>query len=285
MTSKVGFQMSSKGFFRVWTFAIIGLWTGISAMASPSPVKIVVGIPPYGTLLKSIGGDWVQVTTLLERGGDPHHFHLDSRKRKSLNEMDLYFVSSLPFERQILEKLNEQNVARFQFLDDDLEAHSDPHTWLSPLHMRKHVEIMTLALETEIPAHAKEIRARGETVKSEIEQCYATLAEALKPQEGQTLITYHPAWSHFLHPFGITQRRVEGNHHQISSSQLRSLRDIPSHQRLPILLARSQDPIGRVKTTALQLGLEVEVVDPLTSDYFALLDTLQQALSSDPGDL
>ncbi|MEC5128920.1 zinc ABC transporter substrate-binding protein [Verrucomicrobiales bacterium BCK34] len=81
----------------------------------PAPVTgkptVFVPVAPYAFLAESIGGDIFDVQTLASEGSDPHTFTPTPKDVVNLSASQLYFTAELPFERALLEKLEESKYA------------------------------------------------------------------------------------------------------------------------------------------------------------------------------
>ncbi len=81
----------------------------------PAPVSgkptVFVPVAPYAFLVESIGGDIFDVQTMASESADPHTFSPTPKDVVRLSSAQLYFTAELPFERTLLEKLNESKYA------------------------------------------------------------------------------------------------------------------------------------------------------------------------------
>ena len=82
---------------------------------SPAPISgkpaVFVPVAPYAFLVESIGGDLFDVETLASENDDPHSYSPTPKDVVRLSSSQLYFTGELPFEKALLEKLEEGNFA------------------------------------------------------------------------------------------------------------------------------------------------------------------------------
>lgn len=123
-------------------------------------IKIAVSIVPQATFVKAVGGDWVDVVTMIPPGNSPSNYQPTPKEMTNLSEAEIYFAIEVPTEKaNILEKVEEFNkdikvvsladkVAEIyedrNFTEDEEHSHDheedehhhhdgrDPHIWLSP---------------------------------------------------------------------------------------------------------------------------------------------------------
>jgi len=280
-----------------------------------SELQIMAGIPPHGQMLVELAGDFLEVSVLLEKGSDPHHFYLSPSKRKTLAGIDLYFASSLEFEQQLIDSIFERSSTKVIELDKglskrvqssnsmcDLQHHDhqhethdhgghhahddsdavhqdDPHLWMSPVNMAKQVEVMADELIIQLPQHAEIIQNRKTKLIQQLEQIHRTIQLRLDPYHGHSLICFHPAWGYFLELYGLQQVSVETSRHQIKPDNLKELSEINRKNLIPLLLTQPQDPKKATRTVSERLNLRLLVIDPLSNDYFTTLDELSRAIA------
>ena len=68
-------------------------------------LEVTVAILPHAFLVKSIGGDKVNINTLVGKGMDPHQFAITPAQTIALSGADVYFSSDMPFEDQFMDKI------------------------------------------------------------------------------------------------------------------------------------------------------------------------------------
>jgi len=73
-------------------------------------VNVVVSILPQQTFVEKIGGDKVNVTTMVKPGSDPHSYEPKPSQMIALSKAQLYFPIKIEFENAWLPKFKEQNT-------------------------------------------------------------------------------------------------------------------------------------------------------------------------------
>ena len=72
-------------------------------------INIAVSITPQQTFVEKIGGDKVNVTTMVKPGSDPHSYEPKPSQMIAISKADIYFPIKIEFENAWLEKFKEQN--------------------------------------------------------------------------------------------------------------------------------------------------------------------------------
>lgn len=161
--------------------------------------------------VRHIGGDKVEVMSLMGPGTDPHLFRAAQGDIEKLNKADLIFYNGLHLEGKmgdILEKMHEkkptyaiaESIPQSMLLEDeDAAAALDPHIWFD-------VDLWKLALET-VRDRLIEADRDNEDYYVERAEAYFQELDSLKEyaetelgkvaKESRVLVTAHDAFGYF----------------------------------------------------------------------------------------
>ena len=195
----------------LYLFLLISI-CGAAQAVEPSagdgkPVPVVVSLPAQKYLVERIAGDAASVTTLLQKGADPHSFEPTPAQMRAVAEARFYFTIGLPFEKAWLprlagaapnlkvvdmtagikrlssgedaERAAELGLRSHGEVHDGHEHGEDPHVWLSPMLVRAMIPNVVKALAAERPGDAARFRAAAKTLDDELQALDAELAEHL----------------------------------------------------------------------------------------------------------
>jgi zinc transport system substrate-binding protein len=87
----------------------MSLFTLLCTTASYAKVNVVVSIIPQQTFVEKIGGDNVNVTTMVKPGSDPHSYEPKPSQMIAISKADIYFPIKIEFENAWLNKFKDQN--------------------------------------------------------------------------------------------------------------------------------------------------------------------------------
>jgi ABC-type Zn uptake system ZnuABC Zn-binding protein ZnuA len=154
------------------------------------PLKVVATLPDYGDFVKAIGGDLVEVETIVQGRQDPHHVRPKPSFHRVLRSADLLIATGLDLEMwlpTVIDRSGNKNirsgergfvaVSHNMVLVDkpenpnqimgDVHVEGNPHFTCSPLCMRQVAENITTGLTKNDPenkafyeANLKELQAR-----------------------------------------------------------------------------------------------------------------------------
>ena len=74
-----------------------------SAAANKSPLQITVSILPQEYFVKRIGGDIVEITTLVQPGHSPATYAPSPQQMAAIANSKIYFRIGVPFENSLLQ--------------------------------------------------------------------------------------------------------------------------------------------------------------------------------------
>ena len=270
-----------------------GLWLLPTAPAEAAPrYQVTAGIPPLAYLVQRVGGELIEVATLIPAGQDPHSFEPKPSQISELSRSALYFSLNMPFEQTLLAKLPTRNGFRVIEVDRGIDklplpehyhdhddrksaAHEhgelDPHIWLAPrklLIIAAH--IMTGLAELD-PSRADTYLANYQLLKEEIEELDEQISRLLAPLAGRTFYVYHPAFGYFADAYHLRQYPVEIGGKSPGPRQLITL--IGQARREGVRVIFVQPQFDRKSAAALAQAIDGVVfpLDPLAREVTANL--------------
>ena len=273
---------------------------GLAAAAASTPkAQIFVTVPPQAFLAERIGGEAVEVHTLVGKGQDPHTFEPTPRQAAALAGASLFFTVDIPFERQLVAKIAASN-RRLQVVDSTRgiarlpltephhhEAHAreersgneaDPHIWLAADNLRIMADNMAAALSTVLPARRESINKNLASLQREISGLDKRLTTTLAPHRGKTFYVFHPAFGYFAQAYGLKQRAVEISGKSPTPRQLTALIRQAREDRVQTIFVQPQFDSNSAETVAQAIDGAVVPVDPLDREVLRNLATIAGAI-------
>jgi manganese/zinc/iron transport system substrate-binding protein len=186
-------------------------------------VEVTTTTGQVADVVKNIGGDKVEVTSLMGPGVDPHLYQASQGDIKKLHDSDIIFYSGLHLEGkmgEIFEKMSNDKptVAVADSIPEDmlLSANSanthDPHVWFDIqawIHVVDEVEKELTKLSPDNEPLFKENAANYKKELMEMDQ-YAKEQINTIPKESRVLVTAHDAFKYFGHAYGLEVMGLQG---------------------------------------------------------------------------
>ncbi|MGG0716809.1 zinc ABC transporter substrate-binding protein [Robertmurraya massiliosenegalensis] len=271
----------------VFSAVLLGACSNESSNAEQSNEKIIVTttIGQIADGVKNIGGDKVEVVSLMGPGTDPHLYKATQGDMEKLEKADIIFYSGLHLEGKILdvlEKINEQKptyaIGEVLSEGDLLEGAEDsstidPHIWFD-------VSLWRQALE-KVRDGLIEIDPDNEEYYSNNAQEYFTELDALKkyteeevakiPPEQRVLVTAHDAFGYFGAAYDIEVMGLQGlsTESEYGLGDVQKLVDVLVERNIKAVFVESSisgRSINAVIEGAKQKGHEVTIGGELFSD-------------------
>src|SRR5438105_1810881 len=213
-----------------------------SALAQDQPkdkLKVVASFSILGDLVKNVGGDRVEVATLVGPNGNAHVYAPSPADAKKAADAKLVFVNGLGFEGW-LERLVKASGTKAPIIvatkgikprervgerdHDHDRGRADPHAWQSVANAKIYVANIRDALIAADPAgkaaydaNAAAYLARLDALEREVRDVIAKI-----PAERRKIITSHDAFGYFEGAYGIGFIAPQG----VSTEAEASARDV-----------------------------------------------------------
>ncbi|MFA6499296.1 MAG: zinc ABC transporter substrate-binding protein [Desulfurivibrionaceae bacterium] len=289
--------MPTLNLSRLLTAAVFfGATTFFAATAVPAAgpkTQIFVTVPPQAYLAQRIGGEAVEVHTLVGKGQDPHTFEPTPRQAAALAGANLFFTVDIPFEKQLAAKVAASNrnlkivdstkgIVRLPLTEPDHhEAHgneADPHLWLATDNLRIMADNMATALSAAMPERKEALHRNLAALQTEISALDKRLATTLAPHRGKTFYVFHPAFGYFANAYGLKQKAVEISGKSPTPRQLTALVRQAREDRVHTIFVQPQFDSKSADTVAQAINGAVVPIDPLDQEVLRNLTAIAAAI-------
>ena len=206
--------MRRRSFLLAALLALQPLASG-NAYAADGKLKVVASFSILGDIVRNVGGDRVEITTLVGPDGDAHVFEPTPADARSVAGADVVFVNGLGFEGW-MERLIQASgykgplvVAsggvQSRTMDEDGQTVTDPHAWQDLRNGRLYVENVAAGLAAADPRGAEAYRAAAAAYEVELAAKDKWVRDELAavPSEQRKIITSHDAFQYFGAAYGV----------------------------------------------------------------------------------
>jgi zinc/manganese transport system substrate-binding protein len=174
-------------------------------------LNVVASFSILGDLVKNVGGDKVDVATLVGPNGDVHVYAPAPSDAKKNADAKLLVMNGLGLEGWLLRLVQSAGskativTASNGIAPLQLGSDADPHAWQSVPNVRIYVANIRDALIAADPADAAVFRANADRYLSELDALDAEVRAAIAkiPPERRKVITTHNAFGYFAATYGI----------------------------------------------------------------------------------
>lgn len=250
------------------------------------PIRAVTTIGMIADVVENVGGDRVEVTSLMGPGVDPHLYAASEGDVRRLQEADVIFYNGLHLEAQmagVLERMGDGDrvtVAVTDTIDRDrllappeFAGAYDPHVWFDVTMWMKAVELVRDALIDLDPTHEAVYRENAEAYLAELESLHQYVLDqaARVTEEKRVLVTAHDAFNYFGRAYGFEVRGLQGisTEAEASTADVQGLARFIAEREIPAIFIESSVPqrnIEAVQAAVQAQGFNVTIGGELYSD-------------------
>lgn len=203
------------------THLVLGLLTSAAAgtafagVASAKTLEAVASFTVLADIVKQVGGDHVNVKSLVGPNGDPHEFEPSPDDAKTLKQADITFISGEGLESWFEKLVSASGYSGKPFvvstgiktrkMEEDGKTVTDPHVWNSPLNVKVWVANIETALVAADPTDAKDFKANAAKYSNELDDlnAYAKSVIGTVPKDRRKILTSHDAFGYFGRQYGV----------------------------------------------------------------------------------
>jgi zinc/manganese transport system substrate-binding protein len=248
--------------------------------AAAGRLPVVASFSVLADLVRSVGGERVEVTTLVGPGQDAHTFEPAPTHGAALSRATLVFENGLGFEGW-LDRLYAASGSRARRVvvtegisarkGDDADDEIDPHVWHDVQHAMHEVGVIRDALVQADPSGAATYRANAERYLAELRALDGWVVEQVRslPEERRKLVTNHDSLGYFASRYGfaVVGAAIPGvstETSEPSAADLAGLIGRIKQARVPALFAENASNPRVLERIAREAG--VAVAPPLYTD-------------------
>ena len=260
-------------------------------------IKALCTTAMISDLVREVGGEHVDTTTLIEGELDPHSYQLVKGDDEKLQLAQLIFYNGLELEHGPSLHHYLMKNSKALSLGDSIEKHhlnavitfrgqKDPHIWMDISLWSKAVPFIVQALSQHDPQHALIYQANGRLLQERMGRAHQHIHEIMHevPSEKRFLVTSHDAFHYFARAYLCEERERESNdwkkrfaapeglapESQLSVKDIQSIIDHLRDHQIGLIFPESnvsKDSIRKIVDAAKSRGLDVVISNtPLYSD-------------------
>lgn len=210
-------------------------------------IKVTTTIAQIADAVKNIGGEYVEVTSLMGPGVDPHLYQATQGDITKLDEADIIFYNGLHLEgkmNEIFEKISKEkpthaigeSIPQEYLKTNEADPDQfDPHIWFDISLWKIATEQVRDGLIDADPSHADEYKQNTEKYMQTLDELHVYAKEQIAsiPKESRLLITAHDAFNYFGGAYDLEVMGLQG----LSTDSEYGLRDV--HELVDVVIERN----------------------------------------------
>lgn len=196
---------------------LLGLSLAVLSLpaAAADKLSVVTSITVLADIAKQVGGDTVEVRSLVGPNGDAHVYEPTPQDAQAVTKASLVVVNGLELEgwmdRLVAASGSKATIVvatdgvPTRKMDEDGQEITDPHAWNSAANGAIYAANIAKALAAADPAHAAAYQANGAKYEAELKalDAWARSEVATIPAAKRKVITSHDAFGYLGAAYGI----------------------------------------------------------------------------------
>ena len=270
---------------------LTGCGTAPSEGSTNGGIHVVTTIAQIGEPLSVIGGDRVQVKSLMGPSVDPHLYQATQGDIKTIDGADLIFYNGLYLEANmtvIFEQISKQKpvlavgeTIPAELLLKDENGMVDPHIWFD-------LDLWQQALDAAVEMLKEYSPENAEFFESNKQAYFATLEELKResaklaeiPKEQRMLVTAHDAFGYFgrMHDMKVVGLQGLSTDSEIGISDINETIQLIKEHHVPAIFVESSvndSSIRAVLEGAASQGMKITLGGELYSDAMGQAGTVE----------
>jgi zinc/manganese transport system substrate-binding protein len=283
--------------------AAAALATGSVAHAQDTRIPVVAAENFYGDVVHQLGGERVEVTSILSNPDeDPHLFEASPKTARALQNARLVVYNGADYDPWMAKLLNaSKNPARTTIVAADLvgkKGGDNPHLWYDPATMPALARAVVAALEAADPAHKAVYETNLATFLASLKPVDAKIAALRSRYAGTPVTATEPVFGYMADAIGLSMRNMRFqlatmNDTEASPSDIAAFEQDLRGRRVRVLIYNSQatEPLTQRMLQLAQQShvptMSVTETEPAGKTYqtwmLSQLDALARALAAGEG--
>lgn len=245
-----------------------------SNTVSNGKLKVLVTFNAMKEFAQAVGGDKVDIETMIPDGTEPHDFEPKVKDLQSLSDSGIFIYNGLNMERWVDRALKVADNKNLVVVDASTgskpieEGDSyDPHLWLSLKGAETEAKNIKNAFEKADPANKIYYENNYKTFKSKLDALFNEYNKKFKTVGNKNFVTGHAAFAYLCRDFGLKQSSVENvfAEGEPSAKQLKELVDYCRENHIETIFVEDMVSPKVSETLASEVGAEAKGIYTLES--------------------
>ena len=205
-------------------FSVMILLGSLISVSAQAKIKVVTSITPLKSLVESVGGELVEVSSVGKATEDPHYVEVRPSFIMNVTNAKMYVMVGLSLDiwaKPLIESSRNSGIVivnaslgvkpldvpteRVSPLMGDVHPEGNPHYWVEPYNVSFMVKNILSGLSQVDPEHVKIYQENARKFLDELKKKTAEWDKRLAPYKGTKVVVYHDSWNYFIDHFKLVQ--------------------------------------------------------------------------------
>lgn len=304
MSNHVRKRMAISLKFLLIIFILLSCGGKNESISKNHKISVVVSILPQKYFVERIGGERVNVHTIVLPGQSPSTYEITLHQMVRVSSASLYFRIGVPFENIWIRKIANsgknlkiidtrkgiklREIESIRHVENIIEGKNrfkemrnhhhhtgkDPHIWLDPILVIKQAHIIAHELVKADPEGKNFYMKNLRDFISDLRKLDGYLKGLFKNMENKNIVVFHPSWGYFTDRYGMNQVPVEIQGREPGQKELSLIIDFMKRGKSRVIFVQKQFSTKSAKTIASAVKGKVVKIDPLGEKYIENMKTI-----------
>ncbi|ARR02979.1 zinc ABC transporter ZnuABC, periplasmic zinc-binding protein [Campylobacter vicugnae] len=264
---------------------ILMILTGV-ILAKP---VVTTSILPTAFFVERIGGNDIEVNSIVRANADPHSFEPKVSDMKKLELSNIFFAVGIEYEDVWLDKFSKaypnlkiiktqgENIKYNKISHHNHDHHHDhhdhshdefdTHIWLDPIMVKDQAKIIAQALSQKYPQNAKIYSQNLDKFLQDIDKLDAYIKDSLKDIKNRKFMVFHPSWGYFAKRYHLIQIAIESGGKEPKPAALAGLIKKANQEDIKVIFVSPGFSQKSAQLIAEQTGAKLIEIDHLSKDW------------------
>jgi manganese/iron transport system substrate-binding protein len=252
---------------------------GAAPQKASGRLRVVTTLEILADWARQVGGDRVEVTSLLSGNESPHTYEIKPADVKTVADARILFRIGLGLEDWLDAAVENSGNRTLAVVDvaggatgiiagDAEDKYGNPHIWLDPEYAKAGIENLVKELVKLDPSGESLYRRREAAYFVRLDSLSQAIRAQVAALSDRRFISFHDAWPYFCRRFGLqvvaTVEPIPGQ--EPSAKDLARLVDLIRRERIKVVTTEPQLSSVLPDMLARETGVKVVTLNPLESE-------------------
>lgn len=251
---------------------------------------VTASILPTEFFVERIGGNSIEVNSMVRANADPHSFEPRASDMKKLESSQLFFAVGIEYEDVWLDKFskaypnlkiiktqgdnpNYNKLTHHHYHDHhDRDHHHhhgeyDTHIWLDPIMVKEQAKIIASALSQTYPQNTQIYNKNLDEFNQEIDKLDQYIKDSLSGVTNRKFMVFHPSWGYFAKRYDLIQIAIESGGKEPKPAALANLIKEAKKENIKVIFVSAGFSQKSAQLIADQTGAKLVEIDHLSANW------------------
>ena len=242
---------------------------GSSGQKNSEKLAVVASFYPMAEFSRAVGGNLVEVVTLVPDGAEPHDWEPSPRDLTRLGRAKIFVYNGIvePWAETSLEAVKERKILGVEAGRGlyQIDGKADPHVWISPKQAIQEVEAISKAFCQVDVKNREAYKKNAALYIDQLKKLDQELAGVVQNAQRKTFVTSHRAFSHVAKDYGLRQMSISGLSPEAEPTpkDLKNLVGLIQKEKVKYIFFETLASPKLAQLLAKETGAQTGVLDPI----------------------